>query len=213
MKRSRIILPLCVAAGVAAGLVAVWMTAGFRLSAATSPATAPVHAQSESDAPGDEDLELTQAAPGRTLVHSSGDGGASLSPAAERANAKEPRKPATAAELQEFRRYVDDTLHELRRDQALEWKRDLVERADRMDDTVRTLERKLGLSVAQSARLRTTLLAQLDLEAEYAWKWEQGADKDALGRLKVADREARLRELAQFLSAEQLVAYKSAAAD
>jgi len=113
--------------------------------------------------------------------------------------------PVGAAGLKEE---VVQALGEVRKAEAAEkvakWREG---RVDRLDETMPKLEASLGLTSAQSAQMRSALLAQYDREAELTRRWQAGEDPEALGEIKGTDRETHLAELSGILTPEQLESY------
>lgn len=122
---------------------------------------------------------------------------------------EESPKAATLAELQDFREYAASALSEIRHQEATDKLRTLEERAARLDETMTALEDWLELTPHQSDKMRSLLLSRFDREAEYLRLWEEGADEEIRGELKVNDREAQVSELSGFLTAGQLETYLS----
>ena len=127
----------------------------------------------------------------------------------ERAPVNAERPPASAAELTEFRAFVNDTLRELRDEEAHEMTQGIERRAEHLGQSVAMLEELLELSTQQADQLRTAILLRLDREGEYVWQWKNGADEQILGELKASDLETHRGEVAVFLTPEQLEAYMS----
>ena len=123
------------------------------------------------------------------------------------ARAAESPKPATLTELRDFREYVDNTISELRKQEAATKIAALEALAASLDQTMPATEAWLKLSAHQSDKMRSVLLARFDSEAEYLRLWADGADEEILGELRKSDREARLSELTGLLTVEQLETY------
>ena len=110
-------------------------------------------------------------------------------------------------ELQEFEAFVDNTILEIRREDAEGLRQDLERRRAALDETLQRMQQQLELNAAQSERFRNSIWTRLDLELGYIRRWEQGASPESLGELKAHDRALHLQELASFLSDEQLELY------
>ena len=214
MKSLRIVPLLALAVSVVGFAIAVmnpW-TFGSRGAAAGLSAAPPPSARSEDLTEESREANARLTSPGplpadarRSPVTSEGeDSEASEGTFAEPG---EPPKAATLEELLEFREYVRTTLSEIRKEEAADKLRELKQQVAKLDETMPALEDWLELTPQQSDKMRSVLLTQWDREAEYLRLWEQGADEEILGELKVSDQKAHSNELAGFLTEEQVQTY------
>jgi hypothetical protein len=115
--------------------------------------------------------------------------------------------PPSAAELREFRAYVSSTILEMREEKATIQLANVERQQVDLEQWMPELATWLELSATQSGRMKSALIAQLDLSAEYWRKWQHGADQGLLDEQKEADSIAHSLELKSFLDESQYLKY------